>query len=586
MEKKVDKIYKDANKEISKDWIAFMDSHAPKLQDAYDALQEAIKSGDKDAINEAKDVYQRTAMNITVNNERFKGMADETAAKISHTNEVALAYINDQVPSIYTMNYNAFKNENIKGYSFSLVNEQAVKNLAKTDKLLLPTKKLDIPKDMRWNKKMINSQMVQGILQGESVPKLAERLFNVTDMDRVSAIRNARTITTAAENKGRQDSFKKAQDDGVIMMREWVAAHDDHTRAWHLELHGVQVGVDEPFENEYGQIMYPADPSADPANVYNCRCAVRAVVKGFRWNDNLEEEAEAETAKIEANEKVLVARDYDTDFAKYYGGDYYDSLVDLVDACDNDDLKLVWEQYQTQIGAKDPNYNGRAYASMNNIHVSKAKEVSGSSWRNPYEVTFHESGHAIDFITKDLADTNGMKLMYSSAYKDGLYPATIRDEVKELVNAKDAELKAAFKAHMGDYEWMTKNGFLSDYSYDFYKATGSFIGGEPKYSKAYAYKAVEKEIRSIAGGGKAISDLSDMLEGATSAQIRCGYGHGKSYWNKFLGIDEKLATEAFAEMTSATVANGESLETIKRYLPKSYGVYTDMLKDIASKGGK
>lgn len=283
MEKKVDKIYKDANKEISKDWIAFMDSHAPKLQNAYDALQEAIKSGDKDAINEAKDVYQRTAMNITVNNERFKGMADETAAKISHTNDVALAYINDQVPSIYTMNYNAFKNERIKGYSFSLVNERAVKNLAKTNKLLLPTKKLDIPKDMRWNKKLINSQMLQGILQGESVPKLAKRLYNVTDMDRVSAIRNARTITTAAENKGRQDSFKKAQSDGVIMEREWVAAYEpDRTRAWHLELNGVRVGVDEPFENKYGKIMYPADPSAHPANVYNCRCAIRAHVLGFK----------------------------------------------------------------------------------------------------------------------------------------------------------------------------------------------------------------------------------------------------------------------------------------------------------------
>ena len=282
MEKKVNKIYKDAYADISKDWIAFMDSHAPKLQGAYNALQEALASGDRDAIKEAKEHYEHTAMNITVNNKRFQGMADETAAKISHTNEVALAYINDQVPSIYTMNYNAFKNERIKGYSFSLVNERAVKNLAKTDKLLLPTKKLDIPKDMRWNKKMINSQMVQGILQGESVPKLAKRLYNVTDMDRVSAIRNARTITTAAENKGRQDSFKKAQDDGVIMMREWVAAHDDHTRAWHLELNGVRVGIDEPWENEYGQIMYPADPSADPANVYNCRCAIRAHVIGFK----------------------------------------------------------------------------------------------------------------------------------------------------------------------------------------------------------------------------------------------------------------------------------------------------------------
>lgn len=295
MEKKVNKIYKNAYGDISKDWIKFMDSHAPKLQKAYDALQEALKSGDKTAIDEAKEVYQRTAMNITVNNKRFQGMAEDTAAKISHTNEVALAYVNDQVPSIYTVNYNQFKNEKIKGYSFSLVNEQAVKNLATSDKTLLPTKKLDIPKDMRWNAKNINSQMVQGILQGESVPKLAKRLGTVTDMNRVSAIRNARTITTAAENKGRQDSFKKASDDGVIMEREWVAAHDDHTRAWHLDLHGVRVGVDEPWENEYGEIMYPADPSADPANVYNCRCSIRAVVKGFKWNETAQEEQIKET---------------------------------------------------------------------------------------------------------------------------------------------------------------------------------------------------------------------------------------------------------------------------------------------------
>ena len=58
MEKKVNKIYKEANAEISKDWIAFMDSHAPKLQNAYDALQEAIKSGDKEAIKEAYWFFQ------------------------------------------------------------------------------------------------------------------------------------------------------------------------------------------------------------------------------------------------------------------------------------------------------------------------------------------------------------------------------------------------------------------------------------------------------------------------------------------------------------------------------------------------
>jgi uncharacterized protein with gpF-like domain len=105
-------------------------------------------------------------------------------------------------------------------------------------------------------------------------------------MDKKSAIRNARTMTTAAENKGRQDSFKKAQDDGVIMGREWVATSDDRTREWHSELDGVIVGVDEPWENEYGEIMYPGDPDADPANVYNCRCSIRAHVVGFKmWED-------------------------------------------------------------------------------------------------------------------------------------------------------------------------------------------------------------------------------------------------------------------------------------------------------------
>lgn len=39
--------------------------------------------------------------------------------------------------------------------------------------------------------------------------------------------------------------------------------------------------MDKPFESELGDIMYPGDPSADPANVYNCRCTIAARVIGF-----------------------------------------------------------------------------------------------------------------------------------------------------------------------------------------------------------------------------------------------------------------------------------------------------------------
>jgi uncharacterized protein with gpF-like domain len=284
MEKEIGRIYTRASKEISEEWNKYMTSHKQILDSAYDDLQTARKSGDREAIKLAQEKYERAVKNVTLNNNRYKAMLDETTAKLSHVNEVALDYVNDNMPKIYTINYNAFADQDIKGYSFAIVNEQAIRNLAAENKSLLPKKKLDIPKDKVWNTKKINSEVLQGILQGESITKIAKRLGNVTDMNKNSSIRNARTMTTGVENKGRQDSFIKASNDGVIMTREWIATFDNRTRAWHASLGGVEVGVNEPWENEYGKIMYPGDPSADPCNVYNCRCAIRAHVKGFDWN--------------------------------------------------------------------------------------------------------------------------------------------------------------------------------------------------------------------------------------------------------------------------------------------------------------
>jgi SPP1 gp7 family putative phage head morphogenesis protein len=189
------------------------------------------------------------------------------------------------MPKIYATNYNQVSEDMPAGISFDLVDETTVKNLVKDNPKLLPTKKLDIPKDKRWNQKAINSQVLQGIIQGESVTKIAKRLTPIMNRNSNSAIRNARTMTTSAQNKGRLDSYKAAQDSGVVLKKVWLATNSDRTRAWHSDLNGIELDLDEPFENDYGKIMYPGDPTADPANVYNCRCAIRAHVKGFRWNN-------------------------------------------------------------------------------------------------------------------------------------------------------------------------------------------------------------------------------------------------------------------------------------------------------------
>lgn len=492
--------------------------------------------------------------------------------------------------------------------SFHLVDAKTVERRMKEGDITLPKKKVDVPKDKRWNTKQLNSKLLAGILNGDSIPNIANSLMDVIGNNQAAATRNARTMVTGAENAGRKDSYKALEEQGVIQKKVWIATADDRTRESHLMLDGEEVDIDDPFSNG---LMYPGDPSGEPEEVYNCRCSMRTHIVGIVRQDTGEyidiktphenafhkqqieaEEQRREDAKPVPDEKAeetmagKVERDYDCDFAKNYGKEYYDAMCDLMDNCDNEALKNVWQQYQSQIVAADPNFKGRAVHRSGRIYVNKEKDIKGNSYEAPYAVTYHESGHAIDYITRDMADGNGFAMMYSSAYQNGAFPASIRSEVADLVKAKDAELKAAFKEHKDDYKWLHENGLISDYAFSFYERNGYLVGGEPKYSKSLAYSAIEKEVRSVAGGMLAYGDLSDMLEGATGGKISCGIGHGKSYWGKVLGVDKALATEAFAEMTSATATNKESLELIKQYLPKSYAIYNDMLNEIAkAKGG-
>lgn len=493
--------------------------------------------------------------------------------------------------------------------TFSLIDESTVAIRQREGDIALPAKVIDIPKDERWNTKQMNSKLLQGILNGDSIPKIATSLMDVIGNNKDSAIRNARTMVTGAENEGRLDSYKNLDEQGVVQKKVWIATPDGRTRKTHVEVDGEEIDIDDQFSNG---LMYPADPHGDASEVYNCRCSMRTHIIGFRKKDGSISKVEYKrdatmhegqmadekarraatgTNKAKGQSKPAtkttpkgINRDYNNAFAKGYGQDYYDAMCDLVDKCGNEDLKAVWESYQSQINVPQPDYKGRGYASAGNIFVDKTKDAAGSSWQAKYETTFHESGHAIDHLSRDLAKTQGINFKYSSSYKNGAFPATIRDEVDELVKAKDAELKALFKAHKDDYEWLHNNGFISDGTWTYYKHYGSFLGGVPKYSKSMAYSAIEREIRTHAGGGIAIADLSDILEGATNARIQCGYGHGKSYWAKIMGVDEKLATEAFAEMTSATITNGASLQVLKEYLPRSYSMYEEMIKEIA-KGG-
>ena len=275
MEKRLSAIYSRAEKEIQQT----ADEYFSKFAKQDEAKRKLLEQG-----KITEDEYKKWRKGKVMYGKRFTEMKEQCAQQILHVNETALAYINGQLPEVYALNYNALAGsvDGVGGYSFTSVDADTVRNLAVTDTSLLPYKELDPAKDIPWNMKKINAETLQGILQGESMDKIAKRMMNVQEMNKTQAIRSARTIVTGAENKGRQDSYKRAEEDGIVMKREWIATNDSRTRHWHAELDGVEVDIDEPWHNEFGEIMYPGDPSADPANTYNCRCSMRSIVKGFK----------------------------------------------------------------------------------------------------------------------------------------------------------------------------------------------------------------------------------------------------------------------------------------------------------------
>ena len=275
MEKRLSAIYSRAEKEIQKT----ADEYFSRFAKQDEAKRKLLEQG---KITEEE--YTKWRKGKVMYGKRFAEMKEQCAKQLLNVNQTAIAYINGELPEVYAMNYNAIESavDGVGGYSFTLVDADTVRNLAVTDTSLLPYKEIDPAKDIPWNMKKINAETLQGILQGESMDKIAKRMMNVQEMNKTQAIRSARTIVTGAENKGRQDSYKRAEEDGIVMKREWIATNDSRTRHWHAELDGVEVDIDEPWDNEFGKIMFPGDPSADPANTYNCRCSMAAKVIGFK----------------------------------------------------------------------------------------------------------------------------------------------------------------------------------------------------------------------------------------------------------------------------------------------------------------
>ena len=231
--------------------------------------------------------YLQWRLNQIGRGKRFEDLVSKVAERYTKANGVAIAYVNDTTPSVYALNrnYAAYTIEQLFGnIGFTLWDESTVKRLIKDDPDVMPyyPKERAVKRgiDLKYGQRQIKKSVTSGILQGKSVGKIAKDLqARVSEMNRASAVRAARTAITSAQNGGRMDSYKAASDMGIKVRKRWVATKDGRTRHAHQKLDGQTVDWDESFTSELGKIRFPGDPRAKPALIYNCRCTLRTVEK-------------------------------------------------------------------------------------------------------------------------------------------------------------------------------------------------------------------------------------------------------------------------------------------------------------------
>lgn len=167
---------------------------------------------------------------------------------------------------------------------FTLYDGPTVARLIASDPQILPKPAPGVQKDKSYAyyNRLMTSAITQGIVQGEGIQQIARRVARTTgESSYKSAMRNARTAYTGAQNAGRLEGMHQAQRLGIKLKKKWTAILDGRTRDAHRDLDGQVQNVDDPFESDLGDIMFPADPTAHPGNVYNCRCRMVTVYPDY-----------------------------------------------------------------------------------------------------------------------------------------------------------------------------------------------------------------------------------------------------------------------------------------------------------------
>ena len=416
-------------------------------------------------------------------------------------------------------------------------------------------------------------------------------------------------MTTGAENAGRVDSYKRAEEMGIEVQQEWMATLDGRTRDSHRILDGERIPVAKDkwhpakFSNK---CRYPGDPDGPPQEVYNCRCTLVPVIKGVDQskaprNSKLGGMSYEEWKRGHTKKQTTVSDDRRlSGIRKTLGDEFVDVMQTLLEFTDEPYVKDLFYKYGDRISVVADGKKRSAYFSPRDgsVHMDPQYVSSGDTISRPYQTAFHEFAHNIDWLAGSEAGGKWASVGYSS----GKLARTIKSDWE---NFKISEFKkdplkymrgSTEEEKMRYFRTMLRGGATSKNYELFSDLAHKMRNGEitiedvlnnPKYGDAAA-RAVMKFtfgddealdlIKESAGGTIdkiAMGNVSDAVEFCTRIPYPLGIGHGKSYWNA-----ENGALEFFAEVCDGKAANPASMEQMRKYFPNAVKIVEEIMEAL------
>lgn len=617
IEARLHKEYKKATDEVQGKLRDYLDRFAKK-DETWRKWVNDVKEEPKEYKKRLKE-YQDWRVGQMAIGKRWQEMKETLAEDYHHTNDIAKQIVYGNMPEVYAINHNYGTFQVEKGSlidtSYTLYDKSTVERLVRDNPKLLPdpgrktAARIAAGKDIKWNEQQIQSVMMQGILQGKSIPALATSLAQtVGEKNRNAAIRNARTMTTGAQNAGRVDSYKRANDMGIKTRKQWLATLDGRTRHTHRQLDGEVVDNDDRFSNG---CEFPGDPKGDASEIYNCRCSLIPAIKGheidasnlnLRRNNKLEgmsynewKKAKAESNPITLPEEKAKAikgtyiadykrkagqiggggtsaptTDFDSTKLKNVMGNNYEDFKKLVNASDN---KKLYNKYVDEC-ATIKQAKGQGYYKGATDTVSFDYELSHPG-RNKYSTLAHELNHMFD---KHIGDTDKLNFNEVDVINNTCVISSGAVKILKKLPSQSDEFLSALRKDLALLQPSVKNGSIKT-------------------------ELLASEITRNATHG-----VQDALDGAfsTSKQRILPWGHGEKYYNRTynnwiktfskdnelksaytqLGIEVtsqakakrefriyETASEAFANIGAAVTVGGEELKAITKYMPETLKAY-------------